>query len=270
MIAENLSNRQYMLKYGINIKTNYIYKNFSEVLEAVGLPTRLYQSKSSKRIIVESLNEYTVYERIGQKWIFKENHYGDIKEFPELEEGEILLPYDDQEIYYVSNLGRIWNRKNRKWITKYEYKGRYKVNLYNHPYILSRIIAMTFISNPDGKAEVNHKDENPKNDRADNLEWMTRKENNNYGTRIQRAMETRMKKHPNSGFNKGVPVSDEIKQKRAQTIKERYPDGWGSWNKGKKHSDNIHNKEKAIAKIKELILQYDISVEEIFNQAISQ
>ena len=131
MIAENLSNKQYMLKYGINIKTNYIYKNFSEVLEAVGLPTRLYQSKSSKRIIVESLNEYTVYERIGQKWIFKENHYGDIKEFPELEEGEILLPYDDQEIYYVSNLGRIWNRKNRKWITKYEYKGRYKVNLYN-------------------------------------------------------------------------------------------------------------------------------------------
>lgn len=265
MIAENLSNRQYMLKYGINIKTNYIYKNFSEVLGAVGLPTRLYQSKSSKRIIVESLNEYTVYERIGQKWIFKENHYGDIKEFPELEEGEILLPYDDKEIYYVSNLGRIWNRKNRKWITKYEYRGRYKVNLYNHPYILSRIIAMTFIPNPDGKAEVNHKDENPKNDRVDNLEWMTRKENNNYGTRIQRAMETRMKRYPGSGFNKGMPVLDEIKQKRAQTIKERYPDGWGSWNKGKKHSNNIRNKEKAIAKIKELILQYDISTEEIFN-----
>ena len=224
MIAENLSNRQYMLKYGINIKTNYIYKNFSEVLEAVGFPTRLYQSKSSKRIIVESLNEYTVYERIGQKWIFKENHYGDIKEFPELEEGEIL-----------------------------------------HPYILSRIIAMTFIPNPDGKAEVNHKDENPKNDRVDNLEWMTRKENNNYGTRIQRASETRAKKHPGSGFNKGMSVSDEIKQKIAQTIKERYPEGWGSWNKGKTHRNKINAKEKAITKIKELILQYDISTEEIFN-----
>ena len=224
MIAENLSNRQYMLKYGINIKTNYIYKNFSEVLEAVGFPTRLYQSKSSKRIIVESLNEYTVYERIGQKWIFKENHYGDIKEFPELEEGEILLPY-----------------------------------------ILSRIIAMTFIPNPDGKAEVNHKDENPKNDRVDNLEWMTRKENNNYGTRIQRASETRAKKHPGSGFNKGMSVSDEIKQKIAQTIKERYPEGWGSWNKGKTHRNKINAKEKAITKIKELILQYDISTEEIFN-----
>lgn len=63
---------------------------------------------------------------------------------------------------------------------------------------------------------------------------------------------------------KGMPVSDEIKQKRAQTIKERYPDGWGSWNKGKKHN-KIKSKEKAIIKIKELILQYDISVEEIFN-----
>ena len=93
---------------------------------------------------------------------------------------------------------------------------------------------------------------------------MTRKENNNYGTRTQRAAETRLKKHPNSGFNKGMPVSDEIKQKRSQTIKERYPDGWGSWNKGKKRN-KIKSKEKAIAKIKELISQYDISIEEIFN-----
>ena len=261
MIAENLSNRQYMLKYGINIKTNYIYKNFSEVLEAVGLPTRLYQSKSSKRIIVESLNEYTVYERIGQKWIFKENHYGDIKEFPELEEEEILLPYDDQEIYYVSNFGRVWNRKNKDWLKNHENQGRYKVNMYNKQFILSRVIAQTFIPNPDNKPEVNHKDENPKNNHVDNLEWVTRKENLNYGTRTQRASETRAKNHPGSGFNKGMPVSDEIKRKRAQTIKERYPEGWGSWNKGKTHK----NKEKAITKIKELILQYDISIEELFN-----
>lgn len=78
-----------------------------------------------------------------------------------------------------------------------------------------------------------------------------------------------MQKHPNSGFNKGMPVSDEIKQKRAQTIKERYPDGWGSWNKGKTHSNNVRNKEKAITKIKELISQYDISAEEIFTQTTS-
>ena len=264
MIAENLSSKQYMLKYGINIEVGHVYKNFLEVLEAVGLPVELSQSKSSKSRIIESLKEHTVYRRSGQKWVFQENNYGKIKEFPELEEGKILLPYDDQEVYYVSSFGRIWNRKNREWISKYEYKGRYKVSLYSHPYILSRVVAMTFIPNPDNKPEVNHKEEKKKNDRVDNLEWMTRKENNNYGTRIQRASETRAKNHPGSGFNKGIPVSDEIKQKRAQTIKERYPEGWGSWNKGKKHN-KIKGKEKAIAEIKELILQYDISIEEIFN-----
>ena len=61
-----------------------------------------------------------------------------------------------------------------------------------------------------------------------------------------------------------MPGSEEIKQKRSQTIKERYPEGWSSWNKGKKHN-KIKSKEKAITKIKELILQYDISIEEIFN-----
>lgn len=35
-----LTNKQHMLKYGINLKTNYVYKNFSEVLDAVGLPTK--------------------------------------------------------------------------------------------------------------------------------------------------------------------------------------------------------------------------------------
>lgn len=264
MIAENLSSKQYMLKYGINIEVGHVYKNFLEVLEAVGLPVELSQSKSSKRRIVESLKEHTIYRRSGQKWVFQENNYGKIKEFPELEEGEALLPYDDRGIYYVSNFGRIWNRKNREWISKYEYKGRYKVSLYSHPHILSRVVAITFIPNPDNKPEVNHKDENPKNDRVDNLEWVTRKENLNYGTRTQRASETRAKNHPGSGFNKGMSPSEEVKQKIRNTIKEKYPEGWGSWNKGKNRKRSSNFKQKAIQKIKTLILQYNISFEDIY------
>lgn len=37
-MTEKLNNRQHMLKYGVNIKTNYVYKNFMEVLSEVGLP----------------------------------------------------------------------------------------------------------------------------------------------------------------------------------------------------------------------------------------
>ncbi len=40
-----------------------------------------------------------------------------------------------------------------------------------------RLIALTFIPNPNNKPEVNHKDCNKRNNKASNLEWVTRKEN---------------------------------------------------------------------------------------------
>lgn len=35
-------------------------------------------------------------------------------------------------------------------------------------------------------AECNHKDENPLNNKAENLEWVTHRQNNMYGTKIER------------------------------------------------------------------------------------
>lgn len=52
---------------------------------------------------------------------------------------------------------------------------------------IHRIVAEAFVPNPLEKEEVNHKDENPSNNHASNLEWVTAKENNNYGTRKERA-----------------------------------------------------------------------------------
>lgn len=48
--------------------------------------------------------------------------------------------------------------------------------------LVHRLVAEAFVPNPDRLPEVNHKDENPENCCADNLEWCDRKYNMNYGS----------------------------------------------------------------------------------------
>jgi len=60
---------------------------------------------------------------------------------------------------------------------KYQYmKCRYKGKSYNW----HRIIAETFHPNPNNLPDVNHKDEDKFNNKADNLEWMSRSDNCSY------------------------------------------------------------------------------------------
>ena len=47
---------------------------------------------------------------------------------------------------------------------------------------IHRLVAIAFIPNPDGLPQVNHKDENPANSSATNLEWCTEIYNHRYGT----------------------------------------------------------------------------------------
>ena len=56
---------------------------------------------------------------------------------------------------------------------------------------IHRLVAQAFIPNPENKAEINHIDEDKTNNMLSNLDWMTRKENNNHGTRTDRMAKTR-------------------------------------------------------------------------------
>lgn len=103
-------------------------------------------------------------------------------------------------LYQVSNLGRVkslGNNKNRKEkimkISKnkdgYLYIDFHR-NGKHKKFLIHRLVAQTFLDNPNNLPQVNHKDENPTNNSVDNLEWCNSKYNNNYGTRNNKASNT--------------------------------------------------------------------------------
>lgn len=120
-----------------------------------------------------------------------------------LEEGEVWKDVAGYEGYYkVSNLGRV--RSLSGWVRNNPYgilspsstrKGYLSVGLTKDGTCLKtvrvhRLVALAFLPNPDNLPQINHKDEDKTNNRADNLEWCTAKYNMNYGNRPQKSRET--------------------------------------------------------------------------------
>ena len=107
---------------------------------------------------------------------------------------EIWCPIKGFEgLYEVSDKGRVRSlkfgkerilksvRMQKGYLTVGLYKNGDEKRCYVH-----RLVAKTFIPNPQNLPEVNHKDENKENNSVKNLEWCDQKYNINYGTRTQR------------------------------------------------------------------------------------
>lgn len=126
---------------------------------------------------------------------------------------EVWKPIEGYEgMYEISNLGRIksfkTNKQNGK-ILKLNTCSRYSKcilskNGISTTFNIHRLVAQTFIPNPDNKLEINHIDGNRFNNCVSNLEWCTRKEN------MEHASKNRLMKR---GPRENNPIISKEKEK---------------------------------------------------------
>lgn len=91
------------------------------------------------------------------------------------------IPIDNK--YSITEDGTVINNKTKRVkkanFDKYGYLHT-RLSDKNKKYFIHRLVAITYIENPDNKETVNHKDGNKLNNHVSNLEWMSIKENLNH------------------------------------------------------------------------------------------
>lgn len=98
--------------------------------------------------------------------------------------------------YSIDKVGNVYSHYSKRLLKPKIDKDGYKEvalsrNGKTKYFRVHRLVAITFIPNPNNYPLVNHKDENKANNAINNLEWCTTKYNDNYGSRNLKISQTK-------------------------------------------------------------------------------
>jgi len=103
-----------------------------------------------------------------------------------IKDGIELTPIPNMEgLYSITKCGKIYSHITNRWMKlSINESGYQTVDLRKDGKrifgIISRLVAQTFIPNPEFKPQVNHRDGNKLNNHVSNLEWATQQENTDH------------------------------------------------------------------------------------------
>lgn len=110
-------------------------------------------------------------------------------------------------LYAATSCGKIWSYKSKKFLKPYIVGSGYLgvslcKNGQRKDCRVHRLVAITYLPNPNNLPEVNHINEVKTDNYLNNLEWCDRKYNVNYGDRTQKQLETILGKYKIACYKK--------------------------------------------------------------------
>lgn len=102
-----------------------------------------------------------------------------------------MKPIPGFEDYLISKDGKVYSTKTDKFFNPSKTKDGYlkvalRGNGKSYYFRVHKLVAMTYLDNPKGLTEVNHKDFNRRNNCLENLEWISHDDNIEYSKKNNR------------------------------------------------------------------------------------
>lgn len=139
-----------------------------------------------------------------------------------------MHPTLDILVNSIGQVYHIYRRGHARWTFGHkDSRGYMKVSLGNKQVSVHRLVAETFLSNPESKPQVDHIDRDTTNNCVDNLRWVSAKENCRNRSDVEKVS------------RRGIPHSFEDKKAYGRAHRKEYvkahPEIISKWNRNHKY-----------------------------------